>query len=112
MGICPSGERSRIASRRLPKPTYDPSGKRRSHSPESSGPRCACTWVIRARTSRFPQFTTPLIPHMSARIPFEFVDFGFGVKHLHCLKSTINKPRNTVQESEAKEITVQEKQNR
>src|SRR5579883_2933410 len=88
MGMWPLVERSRIAKRRLPSPTYEPSGKRCSHRPESSGPRCACTWVMRASTSRLPQFTRPLI-----------VDLGFGVEHLDGLERTVNQAGNAVEKA-------------
>src|SRR5882672_8248125 len=109
----PSGERSRIASRRLPSPMYPPSGKRRSQNPESSGPRCVCTCVMRASVSASPQFASPLMPHMTSvpRVP-QFVDFCFGVKHLHSLESAINQPWDAVKKSQTKDVTVEKEQDR
>src|SRR6266436_7955945 len=113
MGMWPSGERSRMARRRLPSPMYPPSGKRRSQSPESSGPRCVCTCVMRASVSASPQFASPLIPHMTSapRVP-QFVDFCLGVKHLHSLESAIDQPWNPVKKSQTKSITIEKEQHR
>src|SRR5208282_16104 len=93
MGMCPSAERSRMARRRLPSPMYPPSGKRRSHSPESSGPRCVCTFVIRTSVSRSPQFTSPLTPHIASVPPDpQLVDLRLGMEHLHRLESAVDQP--------------------
>src|ERR1035437_2505363 len=120
MGMWPSAERSRIARRRLPNPMYPPSGKRRSQSPESSGPRCVCTFVIRTSDSRSPQFTRPLMPHMASVPPrlwfvlwlvLQFVDFRFGMEHLHRLKGAVDQARHAIEKSETNNIAVQEEQN-
>src|ERR1022692_211446 len=113
MGMWPSAERSRMASRRLPSPMYPPSGKRRSQSPESSGPRCVCTFVLRTRVSRSPQFTSPLMPHIISAPPHpQLVNFRFRVEHLHRLKGAIDQPRYTVEKSQTKNIAIQEEKNR
>src|ERR1700760_355515 len=105
----PSAERSRIARRRLPNPMYVLSGKRRSQNPKSSGPRWVCTFVIRTSVSESPQFTKPLMPHISS-IPSgsQLVDFGFRVEHLYRLKTAVNKPRNAVEKSQPENIAIKE----
>src|ERR1700675_1680890 len=113
MGMWPSGERSRIARRRLPSPMYPPSGKRRSQNPESSGPRCVCTFVIRTSVSASPQLTSPLMPHMSLLSPEpQLVDFSFDVKELNALHRAIDQARDTVKKSEAQYVFVKEEQER
>src|SRR5450631_1615807 len=113
MGMWPSGERSRMARRRLPSPIYPPSGKHRSHSPESSGPRCVCTFVMRASVSRSPQFTSPLMPHTTSVPPDpQLVDFRLGMKHLHRLKGAVEQPGDAIEKSQPEHIAVQEEQNR
>src|SRR6267378_2445644 len=113
MGMCPSGERSRMAKRRLPNPMYPPSGKRRSQSPESSGPRCVCTFVIRTSVSGSPQFTSPLMPHMNSLPPVpQLVDFSFNVKELNALHRAVDQARDTVKKSEAQYVFVKEEQER
>src|SRR5258707_13980067 len=109
----PSGERSRIARRRLPKPIYPPSGKRRSQSPESSGPRCICTFVIRTSVSASPLFMSPLMPHMTS-VPSDpqFVDFGFNVKKLNPLHRAVDQARDTVKKPKAQYVLVKEEQER
>src|SRR4051812_11036020 len=66
IGWWPAGDRSMIASRRLPSPT--PSS---TQTPSSSGPRCAITRVIAATTSSATgapfRLTAPAIPHMGLR---------------------------------------------
>src|SRR4029077_19833524 len=116
MGMWPSGERSRIARRRLPNPMYPPSGKCRSQSPESSGPRCVCTFVIRTSVSASPQFTSPQMPHMNSAPPglslaLQLVDFSFGMEHLHRLKGAVDEPRHAIEKSQTKNITIQEEEN-
>src|ERR1700674_1772788 len=112
MGMWPSGERSRMARRRLPSPMYPPSGKRRSQSPESSGPRCVCTFVIRTSVSASPQFTSPLMPHMTSAPPDpQLVDFGLGMEHLHRLERAVDQPRHAIEKSQTKNIPIQEEQN-
>src|SRR6202023_1427207 len=107
------GERSRIARRRLPNPMYPPSGKCRSQSPESSGPRCVCTFVIRTSVSASPQFTSPLMPHITSVPSYpQFVDFGLGMEHLHRLKGAVDQPWHAIEKSQTKNITIQEEQNR
>src|SRR5215469_1459893 len=105
-------DKLRMASLRLSSPIYEPSGKRCSQMPESSGPRCACTCVILASVSLSPQLTKPLIPHMSALVPFgtEFVNFCFGVEHLDRLKTTVDQARNPVQKAQPQKITIQKQQ--
>src|SRR5260370_41233762 len=115
MGMRAAGERSRMARRRLPSPMYPPSGKRRSQSPESSGPRCVCTFVIRKSVSASPQFTSPLMPHMSSVPPvlslaLQLVDFSFGMEHLHRLKGAVDQARRAIEKSQTKNITVQEEE--
>src|SRR5208282_4929750 len=113
MGMWPSEERSRMARRRLPSPTYPPSGKCRSQSPESSGPRCVCTFVIRASVSRSPQLTSPLIPHMTSAPPDpELVDLRLGMKHLQRLEGAIDQAGPPIEKPQTKNVTVQEEQNR
>src|ERR1700737_2412933 len=113
MGMWPSGERSRIARRRLPNPMYPPSGKRRSQNPESSGPRCVCTFVIRTSVSASPQFTSPLIPHMTSVPPDpQFVDFGLNVKELNALHHAVDQARDAIKKSEAQYILVKKEQER
>src|SRR5258708_12506743 len=109
----PSGERSRIARRRLPNPMYPPSRKRRSQSPESSGPRCICTFVIRTSVSASPQFMSPLMPHMTS-VPSDpqFVDFGFNVKKLNPLHRAVDQARDTVKKPKAQYVLVKEEQER
>src|SRR6266849_4862222 len=116
MGMWPSGERSRMARRRLPSPMYPPSGKYRSQRPESSGPRCVCTFVIRTSVSASPQFTSPLMPHMESVPPglslaLQLVDFSLGVEHLHRLKRAVDQARHTIEKSQTKNITIQEEEN-
>src|ERR1700730_2541372 len=117
MGMWPSGERSRIARRRLPNPMYPPSGKCRSQRPESSGPRCVCTFVIRTSVSASPKFTSPLMPHMTSAPPspyrvLQLVDFSFGMEHLHRLKGAVDQPRHAIEKTQTKNITIEEEQNR
>src|ERR1700686_2703934 len=113
MGMWPSGERSRMARRRLPSPMYPPSGKRRSQSPESSGPRCVCTFVIRTSVSASPQFTSPLMPHMTSVPPDpQLVDLSFNVKELNALHRAVDEARQTCHKSEAQSVIVKEEQNR
>src|ERR1700730_13037069 len=113
MGMWPSGERARMARRRLPSPIYPPSGKCRSQNPESSGPRCVCTFVIRTSASASPQFTSPLMPHISSVSPdLQFVDFSFNVKKLNALHSAVDQARDTVKKSEAQYVLVKEEQER
>src|SRR6266853_5648312 len=113
MGMWPSGERSRIARRRLPNPMYPPSGKRRSQSPESSGPRCVCTFVIRTSVSASPQFTSPLMPHMSSLPPvLQLVDFCFNVKELNALHRAVDQAGGAIKKSEAQYVLVKEEQER
>src|SRR5271155_1489223 len=113
MGMWPSEERSRMARRRLPSPTYPPSGKCPSQSPQSSGPRCVCTFVIRTSVSRSPQFTSPLMPHMSSIPPDpQLVDFGLGMKHLHRLKGAVDQAGRAIEKPQTKNVTVQEEKNR
>src|SRR6266478_224244 len=113
MGMWPSGERSRIARRRLPIPMYPPSGKRRSQSPESSGPRCVCTFVIRASVSRSPQFTSPLMPHMRSAPPGpQLVDFRLDVKELNALHRAIDQAGDAIKKSEAPYVLVEEEHQR
>src|SRR5277367_1130914 len=112
MGMCPSAERSRMASRRLPSPMYPPSGKRRSQSPESSGPRCVCTLVIRASVSRSPQFTSPLMPHTTSIPPdlsfvVQFVDLGLDVEELNALHRAIDQAGDAIKKSEAPYVLVE-----
>src|ERR1700678_3401696 len=103
MGMWPSAERSRIARRRLPSPIYPPFGKRRSQRPESSGPRCVCTFVIRTSASESPQFTSPLMPHIILVSPHpQLVDLGLGVEHLDRLKSAVDQAGHTIEKSQAK----------
>src|SRR5277367_926111 len=111
MGMWPSVERSRIARRRLPSPMYPPSGKRRSQSPESSGPRCVCTFVIRASVFASPQFTSPLMPHMTSSPPDpQLVDLGLDVEKLDALHGAEDQPWHAVKKSEAQDVLVQEEQ--
>src|SRR5208337_3203125 len=121
MGMWPSGERSRMARRRLPSPMYPPSGKRRSQSPESSGPRCVCTLVIRASASRLPQFASPLMPHTASVPPrlksvlqsaFQLVDFRLDVEELNALHRAIDQAGDTIQKSKAPHILVEEESQR
>src|ERR1700676_4172255 len=113
MGMWPSGERSRMARRRLPSPMYPPSGKRRSQSPESSGPRCVCTFVIRTSVSASPQFTGPLIPHITLFPPDpQLVDFSLNVKELNALHRAVDEARDTVKKSEAQYVLVKEEKER
>src|SRR6202162_6242373 len=109
----PSGERSRMARRRLPSPLYPPLGTCRSQSPESSGPRWVCTFVIRTSVSASPQFTSPLMPHMSSLPPGpQLVDFRFNVKELDALHRAVDQARDTVKKSEAQYVFVKEEQER
>src|SRR6267378_5488286 len=102
-----------MARRRLPSPMYPPSGKRLSQSPESSGPRCVCTFVIRTSVSGSPQFTSPLMPHMSSLPPdLQLVDFSFNVKELNALHRAVDQARDTVKKSEAQYVLVKEEQER
>src|SRR5947207_6826451 len=112
--MCPATDRSRMARRRLPRPIYEPSGKRRSQRPESSGPRCACTCVMRASVSRSPQFATPLIPHIGLdpcppqSLPLQFIDLGFHVEKLNPLKPAVDQAGNAVQKSKTENVFVKE----
>src|SRR5258708_21171762 len=113
MGMWPSGERSRIARRRLPSPMYPPSGKCRSQSPESSGPRCICTFVIRTSVSASPQFTSPLMPHMTS-VPsdLQLVDFGFNLEKLNALHRAVDQAWDAVKKPKAQYVLVKEEQER
>src|SRR4051812_46443573 len=66
IGWWPAGDRSMIASRRLPRPTT-PS----TQTPSSSGPRCAITRVMAATTFSATgaplRLTAPAIPHIGLR---------------------------------------------
>src|SRR3954447_2135630 len=118
IGMCPATDRSRMARRRLPRPIYEPSGMRRSHRPKSSGPRCACTCVMRASVSRSPQFTTPLIPHIGLALPlshaeyFQLVYLCLDMKELYALQSAVNQAGNAIKKSQAHDVFVEEKQRR
>src|ERR1700738_4502478 len=117
----PSADRSRIDSRLLPSPMYEPSGERWSHNPLSFGPRCRCTAVMRASVSRFPQFARPLMPHIgvldcgavtrtdgrsSPRADTGFVHFRFNLKKLDALKPAIDQPRHAVKKSKTQYVFV------
>src|ERR1700693_4524959 len=92
---------------------YPPLGKCRSQSPESSGPRWVCTFVIRTSVSASPQFTSPLMPHMNSAPPDpQLVDFSFNVKELNALHRAIDQARDTVKKSEAQYVLVKEEQER
>src|SRR5271169_97988 len=113
MGIWPSAERSRMARRRLPSPMYPPSGKCLSQNPESSGPRCVCTFVIRTSVSRSPQFTSPLMPHMTSVPPDpQLVDFRLDVKELNALHRAVDQAGDAIKKSKAQYILVKEEQER
>src|ERR1700675_5114115 len=99
-----------MARRRLPSPMYPPSGKRRSQSPGSSGPRCVCTFVIRTSVSASPQFTSPLMPHMSSLPPDpQLVDFSFNVKELNALHRAVDQAPDTLQKIQGLLITLKQK---
>src|SRR5258708_799201 len=89
----------------------EPSGKRRSQSPESSGPRWDCTCVMRARVSESPQFASPLMPHITSAPRFlQLVNFGLRVEHLHRLKCAVNQAGDAVQKPQTKYIAIGEQQ--
>src|SRR4051794_16888275 len=72
---------------------------------------------MRARVSRSPQFTMPLIPHIGLNLSpshshrFQFVDFGLGVEKLNSLKAAINQAGNSIQKPETEDVLVKEKEN-
>src|SRR5271155_752757 len=54
---------------------------------------------------------SPLLLLLAFSFPvLQFVDLGFGVKHLNCLKSAIDQAGHAIQKSETQGITIQEKQ--